>query len=214
MPRLARFRHLNRNWGRIVPESLRLGRRYWRLGRELSPYLLGRCDRLALMRLCAAVPWADRQPAGSSRPATFRLADGARVCIGTRTELLAMREIFALDEYAIDLPFEPAVVLDCGANVGFASLYFASRYPGARIYAIEADPATFPRLDRNTREIANVVTVARALADGASTEISRSSDDRRLSEELTLAGDEKNGTAPSCAVPIHLTPVPSWECFY
>ena len=33
-----------------------------------------------------------------------------------------MREIFALDEYAIACPFEPAVILNCGANVGFASL--------------------------------------------------------------------------------------------
>ncbi|MCU1385625.1 MAG: methyltransferase FkbM family [Acidobacteria bacterium] len=32
-------------------------------------------------------------------------------------------------------------ILDCGANVGLASLYFKRRYPRARITAYEADPA-------------------------------------------------------------------------
>jgi FkbM family methyltransferase len=40
-------------------------------------------------------------------------------------------------------------VLDCGANVGVASLFFRRRYPGARITAFEADPALFALLDAN-----------------------------------------------------------------
>jgi FkbM family methyltransferase len=34
-------------------------------------------------------------------------------------------------------------VLDCGANIGLASLFFKRRYPAARITAYEADPALF-----------------------------------------------------------------------
>src|SRR5215510_14966778 len=34
-------------------------------------------------------------------------------------------------------------ILDCGANVGLASLFFRCRYPAARITAYEADPALF-----------------------------------------------------------------------
>jgi len=34
-------------------------------------------------------------------------------------------------------------ILDCGANVGLASLFFKRRYPAARITAYEADPALF-----------------------------------------------------------------------
>ena len=42
-------------------------------------------------------------------------------------------------------------ILDCGANVGLASLYYKRRYPSARITAYEADPAIFAMLDANLR---------------------------------------------------------------
>jgi FkbM family methyltransferase len=51
------------------------------------------------------------------------------------------------------LRFEPAVerprILDCGANVGLASLYFKRRHPHARITAYEADPALAALCRRN-----------------------------------------------------------------
>src|SRR5689334_14429762 len=34
-------------------------------------------------------------------------------------------------------------ILDCGANVGLASLFFKRQHPAARITAYEADPALF-----------------------------------------------------------------------
>ena len=40
-------------------------------------------------------------------------------------------------------------ILDCGANVGLASLFFRRLYPDARITAFEADPALFDILDAN-----------------------------------------------------------------
>ena len=40
-------------------------------------------------------------------------------------------------------------ILDCGANVGLASLFFRRLYPEARITAFEADPALFAILDGN-----------------------------------------------------------------
>ena len=42
-------------------------------------------------------------------------------------------------------------ILDCGANVGLASLFFHRAYPEARITAFEADPALFAILDANLR---------------------------------------------------------------
>jgi FkbM family methyltransferase len=40
-------------------------------------------------------------------------------------------------------------ILDCGANVGVATLFFRRRYPSARITAFEADPILFAMLDKN-----------------------------------------------------------------
>ena len=40
-------------------------------------------------------------------------------------------------------------ILDCGANVGVASLYFKRRYPAARVTAYEADPALFAMTKAN-----------------------------------------------------------------
>jgi FkbM family methyltransferase len=42
-------------------------------------------------------------------------------------------------------------ILDCGANVGLASLYFKRRYPRARITAYEADPALAAMVDANLK---------------------------------------------------------------
>jgi len=42
-------------------------------------------------------------------------------------------------------------ILDCGANVGLASLYFRHRYPRARITAYEADPNLAAMLDANLK---------------------------------------------------------------
>jgi len=51
------------------------------------------------------------------------------------------------------LEFRPSTdtprILDCGANVGLASLYFKRAFPGARISAFEADPAIFALLNAN-----------------------------------------------------------------
>ena len=44
---------------------------------------------------------------------------------------------------------DATLILDCGANVGYSSAYFLSRYPGARVIAIEPDPDNFKLLERN-----------------------------------------------------------------
>ena len=42
-------------------------------------------------------------------------------------------------------------ILDCGGNVGLASLFFKRRFPAARITAYEADPALFEILQAQPR---------------------------------------------------------------
>lgn len=41
------------------------------------------------------------------------------------------------------------VIIDCGANIGLASIWFAIQFPKARIYAVEPDPENLDLLRRN-----------------------------------------------------------------
>jgi len=61
------------------------------------------------------------------------------------------RDIFVGRALDFHTRSEAPRVLDCGANVGLASLFFRRRYPRARITAYEADPALFAMLDRNLK---------------------------------------------------------------
>jgi len=53
------------------------------------------------------------------------------------SDVAVIGEIFVDQVYAVDLPEPPKVILDFGANIGLASLYFACKYPGAMIHAFE-----------------------------------------------------------------------------
>lgn len=59
------------------------------------------------------------------------------------------REIFVRQHYYFRARTDTPVILDCGANIGMASLYFKWLYPRARIHAFEPDPATFSLLQEN-----------------------------------------------------------------
>lgn len=60
-------------------------------------------------------------------------------------------QIFIRHEYAplCERVPDPKFILDLGANVGYASALFASRYPQARILALEPDPRNFELCRRN-----------------------------------------------------------------
>ncbi|MCW2246962.1 FkbM family methyltransferase [Azospirillum fermentarium] len=50
-------------------------------------------------------------------------------------------QIFHSRLYDIRTTETAPLIVDCGAHIGLASLYFASRFPQATIHAFEADPA-------------------------------------------------------------------------
>lgn len=62
------------------------------------------------------------------------------------------REIFARQHYYFRTDNRTPVILDCGANLGMASLYFKWLYPESRVQAFEPDPATFELLAGNIRQ--------------------------------------------------------------
>ncbi len=73
-------------------------------------------------------------------------------CRPQTSDLNVFTQIFISREYrCLDEVQEPALIIDCGANVGYSSAYFLSRFPKARLIAIEPDPNNFVMLLKNIR---------------------------------------------------------------
>jgi FkbM family methyltransferase len=66
------------------------------------------------------------------------------------SDLATFEQIFLARELDLPLPVEPRHIVDGGANVGFASIYFAQRFPNASIVAVEFEQANYEILERNT----------------------------------------------------------------
>jgi FkbM family methyltransferase len=86
--------------------------------------------------------------------------------------VLLYSEIFARECYRFTSKKENPVILDCGANIGMATLYFKWLYPAAQITAFEPDPTTFSALNDNvSRNRLSGVTVHNIALGGGDTEI-------------------------------------------
>lgn len=79
------------------------------------------------------------------------------------SDLEVFHQIFVALEYAslanlanVDL------VVDCGANVGYSSAYFLTRFPHCRLVAIEPDPENFELLRENLAPYGDRAMVRRA----------------------------------------------------
>lgn len=106
--------------------------------------LYGRRGRWSAL-LAKAVPWSVLTRA---RPPQLPCA----LFLRTRTsDEWTYEQVFVDREYDLPLPVEPRVIVDCGANVGYAAAYFAHRYPQARVVAVEPDAQNFAVLVRNAR---------------------------------------------------------------
>lgn len=56
-------------------------------------------------------------------------------------------------EYEFDLNFVPSYIIDAGANIGAASIFFANKYPKAKIIAVEPDASNYSLLRHNTKSL-------------------------------------------------------------
>jgi FkbM family methyltransferase len=65
------------------------------------------------------------------------------------TLLYLYREIFVRQTYWFAAESASPVILDCGANLGMATLFFKSLFPASQIQCFEPDPTTFALLERN-----------------------------------------------------------------
>jgi FkbM family methyltransferase len=73
------------------------------------------------------------------------------------------RQIFVQRQYEVEVSPEPHLIIDAGANIGCASVFFACRHPQAIILAIEPDAANFELLRRNAAPYRNIVPIRAAV---------------------------------------------------
>lgn len=82
--------------------------------------------------------------------------------IGT-TDLATFKQVLVERHYEFDKPESPRFIVDAGANIGLASVYFANRYPHAKIVSIEPEASNYEMLKKNTAAYPQITPLQAAL---------------------------------------------------
>lgn len=79
------------------------------------------------------------------------------IIIRKRTSDAGMfRQVLIKKEYDIFKKINPKIIVDAGANVGYASLWFKKKYPKVKIFAIEPEESNFKILGKNISYYLNI----------------------------------------------------------
>lgn len=119
----------------------------WRMHRRMRRLQDPRPSRDALVECWRAVRHASKIAPSRSISAPF----GPHQLHGhNAADLLdVFYEIFISEAYQITLTGDRPYVIDCGANVGVASLYFKIHYPNCQLVAFEPNPSCAQMWQRN-----------------------------------------------------------------
>lgn len=85
-----------------------------------------------------------------------------RLRFGT-TDSLVFEDVIVKQHYNFGLPSRADVIVDAGANIGLTSLFYANRFPRAKIFAIEAENSNFQLLQKNVLAYPNITPIHAAL---------------------------------------------------
>jgi FkbM family methyltransferase len=80
------------------------------------------------------------------------------------TDILVFNQIFMDKEYDDNrLPQDASYILDCGANAGYSPIFFAQKYPGATVIAVEPDQDNFEIMQKNIGHYTSIFPIASAI---------------------------------------------------
>jgi FkbM family methyltransferase len=68
-------------------------------------------------------------------------------------------QIFVRAEYSPCFSFYPENILDLGSYIGLSAVYFANRFPNAKIICVEPSSDNYEMLKLNTRAYQNITTI-------------------------------------------------------
>jgi len=72
------------------------------------------------------------------------------------SDVPAFVQVFLERQYFVNYGFDPKVIVDCGANIGLASIYYKNKFPKAKIISIEPEASNFALLKKNTEAYDNI----------------------------------------------------------
>jgi FkbM family methyltransferase len=79
------------------------------------------------------------------------------------SDMDVFQQIFVNEEYEFSLDRDPKVIIDAGANIGLASIYYSIKYPEAKIIAIEPELSNYELLKNNIKNYPNIYSTQKAL---------------------------------------------------
>jgi FkbM family methyltransferase len=94
------------------------------------------------------------RPPGYAAPITIR---------GRTSDPGILFNIIVCREYDLNGLSEVRTIVDAGANIGLAAIYFAKHFPEAKIKSIEPEASNFALLTKNTSHLSNVTILRAAL---------------------------------------------------
>lgn len=102
----------------------------------------------------------------SKEPKCHKIFGYSVYCYDYSNLLYLFVDIFLRNTYRFCYTGKNPVIIDCGANIGMATLFFKKLYPGSRIIAFEPNPFAFRLLEKNIsiNRIKNVVLYNEALS--------------------------------------------------
>ncbi|GAA4278507.1 FkbM family methyltransferase [Aquimarina mytili] len=72
-------------------------------------------------------------------------------------------EVFIDNIYNLPLPIAPKTIIDAGANIGLASLFFKMKYPDSAIALIEIDSGNLEMIRKNLKGYTNITILNKGL---------------------------------------------------
>jgi len=117
--------------------------------------LLLRLSDLRARNLSEGTVCLKLKPINSTHPVLMRMGTSDRQVFG---------QVFIEREYETLELDHPKTILDLGANVGYASAYFLSRFPGCKVVAVEPDPGNYAVCCRNLAPFGERAKVLHAAA--------------------------------------------------
>ncbi|GAB4237934.1 MAG: hypothetical protein Tsb0034_13290 [Ekhidna sp.] len=79
------------------------------------------------------------------------------------SDVNVLDQIFVYRDYAMNLDFEPAVIIDGGSYIGLSAVFFSITYPKAKVICIEPDIENFEMLEKNTKSYENITPIKAGL---------------------------------------------------